>query len=127
MNGSLATNAYTTLQRDVQTPRGLELQVFTRINGRLRAAAQQGKIDFRALVSALHENRKLWDVISIDLADTANAYPDELKAQLIYLGEFTRQHTHKVLSGDDTADAIIDINSAIINGLRGKPEPMETT
>ena len=66
-------------------------------------------------------------MISSDLADTANAYPDELKAQLIYLGEFTRQHTHKVLSGDDTVDAIIDINSAIINGLRGKPEPMETT
>lgn len=125
MNGTLARTAYTTVQRDVQTPRGLELQVFARITGRMRAAAQRGKPGFGALVAALHENRMLWDTITIDLAHEENAYPEELKARLIYLGDFTRQHTLKVLAGDGTVDAIIDVNTAVISGLRG--EPVEET
>lgn len=126
MNGSLATNAYTTMQRDVQTPRGLELQVFTRITSRLRAALQQGEPGFPAMVSALHENRTLWDTITIDLAHESNGYPDDLKAKLIYLGEFNRHHTQKILSGESTAEAIIDINTAVINGLRGNSTQMES-
>ena len=81
--------------------------------------------DFPAMVSALHDNRMLWDAITIDLAHEANSYPEDLKARLIYLGEFTRQHTQRVLSGERNADSIIEINTAIINGLRGQPAVLE--
>jgi len=45
-----------------------------------------------------------------------------LRAQLVYLGEFTRAHTQKVLRGEADPAPLIDINSAIIRGLRA-PAP----
>jgi flagellar protein FlaF len=45
--------------------------------------------------------------------------PRALRAQIFYLAEFTRQHTSKVLRGDAEVTPLIDINTAIMQGLAG--------
>ena len=50
------------------------------------------------------------------------ALPDDLRARIFYLAEFTDQHTRKVLNGRDTAGPLIEINTAIMRGLRPAPE-----
>ena len=45
-----------------------------------------------------------------------------LRAQLISLAEFVRRHSLAVLGGRARIGALIDINTAIMKGLRGNLE-----
>jgi flagellar biosynthesis activator protein FlaF len=51
-----------------------------------------------------------------------NALPVPLRAQLISLAEFVRQHSMRVLAGRASIAPLIDINTAIMKGLRGTAE-----
>jgi flagellar biosynthesis activator protein FlaF len=53
-----------------------------------------------------------------DLAHDGNVLPTALKAQLIRLGHFVRQFTVGVLKGEGDVQALIDVNNAILEGLR---------
>ena len=53
-----------------------------------------------------------------DVADRANGLPQDLRARIFYLAEFTDQHSSKVLSGKGKADVLVEINAAIMRGLR---------
>jgi len=81
-------------------------------------AASKGRLGFNALASAIHDNRRLWTLLATDVADAANPLPKHLKAQIIYLAQFTLHHSAKVLEGKATVDAMIDVNTAIMRGLR---------
>jgi flagellar protein FlaF len=70
-------------------------------------------------VTALHDNRRLWTAFAADLATQGNGFPPELRARLFYLAEFTCRHTDQVLSGAATADVLVEINTAVMRGLRG--------
>ena len=52
----------------------------------------------------------------------ANRLPVPLRAQLISLAEFVRRHSLAVLGGRAEVGALIDINTAIMKGLRGNLE-----
>ncbi|HHX91755.1 MAG TPA: flagellar biosynthesis regulator FlhF, partial [Paracoccus sp.] len=67
---------------------------------------------------AMHDNRRLWSAFATDLADSDNQYPRDLRARLFYLAEFVNQHTEKALSGDAPAGVLVDINLAVMRGLR---------
>lgn len=110
MNASPYSNATA-----LRSPRDIEYAAFARITARL-TSAQDG--EFAKLAEALHENRKLWDVLAADVASDDNELTPQLRAQLFYLAEFSRQHGSKVLQGQATASALIDINTAIMRGLR---------
>lgn len=71
-------------------------------------------------MSALHENRRLWRVLAVDVADKGNALPQSLRAQLFYLNEFVGQHSSKVLQRKASADPLVDINMAMMRGLGGE-------
>lgn len=112
------TSAYAQAARALGTPRSIEHRVFARITGKLRRASEK-PVDFPALAEALHENLALWSAISADVADSRNSLPANLRAQLLYLGEFTRVQTRALLRGEGAATALIDINTAVMRGLRG--------
>ena len=119
-----AIAAYGLAQKGATTDRGLEYQVFARITAAMAAAERKGRSGFNDLVSALHDNRRLWDAITVDLIDDHNELGPELRARLLSLGIFVRNHGQKVLSGGASAEPIIEINRAVMNGLRGLiPEP----
>lgn len=74
--------------------------------------------DFNKLVHALYENQTLWRKLAMDVAHPDNLLPDELRARLIYLAEFTEHHTRKVISRTDTAMPLVEVNAAILRGLK---------
>ncbi len=74
--------------------------------------------DFNKLIHALHENRTLWRKFSMDVAHPDNLLPDDLRARLIYLAEFTEQHTRKAIRREVSATALVEVNTAIMRGLK---------
>lgn len=76
--------------------------------------------DFPKLAEALYENNKLWTALAIDVIDENNLLPDELRARIVYLADFTRIHTQKVLRKEDTAVPLLEINAIILGGLKPK-------
>ena len=89
------------------------------VTAALAAADRKGKTGFADLAQALHENRQLWDAVAIELVDDGNALQADLRAGLLSLAIFVRQHGEKVLHGEASVQAIVDVNQAIMNGLRG--------
>jgi flagellar biosynthesis activator protein FlaF len=114
-----ARQAYAPANNHLRTDRSTELQVFSLTTSRLRMAATATPFDFSALAAALHENRRLWTLLAADVADDDNGLTPDLRAQIFYLAEFTAYHSRKVLKGEATVDALVDINLAIMRGLSG--------
>ena len=111
-----AQRAYAPTQAPTKTARGTEYEVIARISHRMKHAMQQN--DFVALVNAVQENNSLWMALAVDVANSENLLPDELRAKIIYLAEFTRQHSHKVMRKLDTAVPLLEINASILKGLK---------
>ena len=111
----LAQRAYAPTESAIRTPRSSEHQLFTQITVRLRRAS-----NFSDLVQALHDNRKLWTTLAVDVADNDNALPQGLRAQIFYLAEFTQNHSRKVLKKQADVQPLIDINNAVLIGLSGQ-------
>ncbi|MCB1347245.1 MAG: flagellar biosynthesis regulator FlaF [Maritimibacter sp.] len=118
----MAKTAYATNKAPIRTPRGIEYEAFARITHRLKAAAERGKPGFPALAQALHLNRRLWSLLAADVAETGNGLPQDLRARIFYLAEFTNAHSRKVMRGEDSVEALIDINTAMMRGLREKAD-----
>lgn len=119
MNATLqAQMAYGAQAETVRTPRAGEYGAFARITHRLRSAAAPDE-GMPALARAIHDNRRLWTILAADLADASNRLPLELRARLVYLAEFTRVHSGKVLSEGASVDPLIEINVAVMRGLAG--------
>ena len=119
MNALLkAKSAYSAAKAPTRTAKNFEYEVIARITRRMITSAQQGSDGFQDLVAALNDNRKLWSIFTVDLASKGNPYPDELKLSLLELAEFTRQHTSKVLQRKANVRPLVEINTAIMRGLR---------
>lgn len=119
MNALLqARQAYSAASAPTRTPRNMEYEVLSRITHRMHSAAKQGRAGFGALVEALHENNRLWGVLAANVAEGENALPPDLRARLFYLAEFTQIHTSKVLRREASPRPLLEINTAVLRGLR---------
>ncbi|MDT8857996.1 flagellar biosynthesis regulator FlaF [Paracoccaceae bacterium Fryx2] len=117
---NLARNAYGRPEAPVRSARSVEYELFARITQRLSQAWSRRKTDHAGLVAALHDNTQMWRTLAADVASSANALPTALRAQLFYLFEFTAQHSPKVLESGASAEVLVDINTAVMRGLRGE-------
>ena len=119
---NLAHTAYSSLSAPVRTERGAEYDTFVRVTLQLKRADQEQ--DYPNFVRALHENRTLWTALAVDVADAENKLPQQLRAQIFYLAEFTIEHTSRAIAGKSDTDALIDVNTAIMRGLvqHGNPQ-----
>jgi len=113
----LAQSAYATSAQSVRTPRGTEYDVIAKITAALKTNA---KASFSRLVHALHDNRRLWTLLAADVSDDENKLPEDIRAQIFYLSEFVSQHTSKVLQQKGDVDVLVDINTAVLRGLKPK-------
>jgi flagellar protein FlaF len=114
----LAQRAYQSTTNEIRTPRGTEYDAFARITHRIAGAAREGTTGFAGLAMALHDNRRLWTTLAAAVADDENALPADLRARIFYLAEFTAAHSHKVLRGTAPVAPLIEVNTAIMRGLR---------
>ncbi|KIC20655.1 flagellar biosynthesis regulator FlaF [Leisingera sp. ANG-Vp] len=120
MNALLkAKSAYSAAKAPTRTAKNFEYEVMARVTRRMVAAAQKGQSNFPEFVQALNDNRKLWSIFTADLATPGNPLPAELKGSLFELAIFTRQHTSKVLQRKADIRPLVEINTAIMRGLRG--------
>ncbi|MDJ0638090.1 MAG: flagellar biosynthesis regulator FlaF [Paracoccaceae bacterium] len=117
-----ARDGYSQTAVHMKTPRDTEYEVIARISHRLRSAAQNRNSDFPAYVSALHDNNKLWTTLAVNVAQPDNTLPKELRARLFWLAEFTSQETRKLLRNDGDVGALIEINAAVLQGLRNQEQ-----
>lgn len=115
-----ARSAYTAPGAPVRNPRSTEYDAIARITARMKSAQVNVPAAFAELASAVHDNRRLWTVLATDAAGADNALPEELRARLIYLAEFTDQHSRRVLAGEADASPLVEINTAVMRGLRGQ-------
>lgn len=111
----MARTAYAPATTATSTPQSVEYDAFVRITSAMRRAERGA-----ARISALHDNRSLWTLLAGDVADAENGLPPDLRARIFYLAEFTRQHTSRALAGDAEIDVLIEINTAMMRGLRGQ-------
>ncbi|MEL7343522.1 MAG: flagellar biosynthesis regulator FlaF [Pseudomonadota bacterium] len=111
----------------VRTQQDTEYDAFARVSHKLYAALKAGKSGFPELVAALHDNRKLWTILATNVADGTNDLPESLRAQIFYLAEFTQAHTAQVLRKKGDAGVLVEINSAIMKGLRAQGDRPEGT
>ncbi|MEM9010070.1 MAG: flagellar biosynthesis regulator FlaF [Pseudomonadota bacterium] len=118
-----AQSAYNSSDAPARSARQSEYRAFARITHQLHKAEENRDGDFPALAAAVHENRRLWTIIAADVATEGNGLPSELRARLFYLSEFTRAESARVLSGDASAAALVEINTAVMRGLRGEGAP----
>lgn len=115
---TLAQRAYAQSAAPTRTPRDTEYEAISRITHRLKAAAARKAADYGGFVQALHENRRLWSVLATGVADTDNALPNDLRARIFYLAEFTEQHSSQVLGNKAAIEPLLEINMAVLRGLR---------
>lgn len=113
----LAQQAYAPSGGAIRTGRANEYLVFTQITARLAKFRDARGSDFRHLASALYDNRRLWTLLAAEVAEASNALPDDLRARIFYLAEFTQHHSRLVLSGKAGVEPLIEINSAVADGL----------
>ena len=113
---ALAKTAYNSSSRaPLRTSRGTEYEAFAKATHQLGRAQTS---NFADLAAALHENRRLWTLLAADVAGEGNGLPDDLRARVFYLAEFTADHSRKVLSDGADAAVLVEINTAVMRGLR---------
>jgi flagellar protein FlaF len=119
----MARSAYAASANPARTPRGTEYEAFARITAGLRAASLAGSAGFPSLAAAVHENRQLWTILASDVAEAGNGLGAELRARIFYLAEFTLQHSSRVLAGAGDPAILVEINTAVMGGLRNERSP----
>jgi flagellar protein FlaF len=119
-----AHSGYASAVKPTRTGRGMEYALFAKITHRMTAVDETNRSDFPALAQAVFDNQHLWSLLAADLMHDGNALPVPLRAQLIGIAEFVRKHSLRVLGGKASASPLIEINTAIMRGLRGPAEAM---
>lgn len=102
-----------------KTPRAVEYELLARFTQSLSSAWAARKQNYPALMAALDDNLRLWTTLAADVAESENGLPAPLRAQLFYLYEFTAQHSRAIRENDASVEVLIDINTAVMRGLRG--------
>ncbi|MEL6464885.1 MAG: flagellar biosynthesis regulator FlaF [Pseudomonadota bacterium] len=115
---SQALKGYAEHAVSTKTDRRSEYEVIAKVTQRLRDSAVDAKLNYPAFVEALHINQRLWTALVVDIADEKNPLPDELKARIIYLGEFTRHQTSRILRDKASILPLLEVNMAVMRGLK---------
>lgn len=117
---SKSTPLYSVSDIALKPLRTIEYDLFASVSRKLTAAWPQRRSNFADLVKAVDENRTLWRTLAVDVAAPGNTLPTSLRAQLFYLYEFVDQHSEKILSESASVEVLVDVNMAIMRGLRGE-------
>ncbi|HAE25985.1 MULTISPECIES: flagellar biosynthesis regulator FlaF [Hyphomonas] len=116
---SLAFKAYGEVKQRTAGEKEIEFALFRQITDALKEVSDTEDVQPTDWAEAIHRNQQLWTTIAIDLLQPGNALPDEMKRSLLYLAEFVRQTSMKIMAGDGDIADLIEINQSIMNGLGG--------
>lgn len=103
-----------------RTPSANEYEAFADVTRKLMFAAARTPSNIPEIAHAIHDNRQLWSRLASAVVSEDNALSADLRARIFSLAEFTTQHSSKILRGDAELTALIEINTAIMRGLRAQ-------
>ena len=112
---NLAKSAYSTASQTVRTTRSAEYEVFAKVTSALKRAKSAPE-----KIRAISDNRQLWIALATDVASDGNELPSAIRANIFYLSEFVTHHSRRLTKSDGDLSALIDVNTAIMAGLRKK-------
>ena len=118
-SATAAAQRYSSLSEHTRNAKDLEYDVILGVTRDLSSCMSAEKTDFPTLVKTLHKNERLWTAIGTQVADSSNQLDASLRARLFYMAQFVTQHTSKVLSGEAGVESLIEINVAVLRGLKG--------
>ncbi|EZP48691.1 flagellar biosynthesis regulator FlaF [Sphingomonas sp. RIT328] len=113
-------DAYQRVQALSATPRALEYRLISEVTHQLIEARDQGWQGVE-LMQPLHQNRRLWSTLAVLCASPGNKLPSDLRASIISLSLWVDRHTSDVMRRRDSIDALISVNTAIMEGLSSEP------
>lgn len=85
----------------------------------LQRLRDDANASFNDIVTAVHKNEKLWITIGALVAGDANALPQSLRANLLYIAKFVFHHSNNVLRKSGGLDVLVDLNVSVLRGLKG--------
>lgn len=112
----MSLRAYQQAQTSAESPRQTEYRLFAEVTRSLREVRDSGKKG-PEFFAALDWNRRMWTTLSTDCAVEGNELPRETRAGIISLSIWVNKFTSRVARGEDSIDALIDINRTIMEGL----------
>ena len=115
----MSLQAYKTAATRAESPREMEYRLFGQVTRALMHASTVDAGDVATRIDALDWNRRLWSTLATDCANPDNAMDKGLRAQIISISLFVSRHSSAVMRGEDTFEALIDINKMVMQGLAG--------
>lgn len=112
----MSLKAYQTTQKANESTSQTEYRLFADVTRALMDSKELPKLDVR-LHDALHWNRQLWSTLATDCAVEGNMLPKQLRASIISISIWVGKYSSQVARGDETVQALIDINKNIMEGL----------
>lgn len=117
-------NAYQDIERETLSGRELEASVLTKAATRLQAVQVQWDSAGRdeLLEEVLRYNQRIWTILQVEVSDSGNPLPKEIKENLLSLSLFVDKRTFEIMAypSADKLDVLININLNIAAGLRGQ-------
>ncbi len=118
-SATLARSAYSEATSIAPSERSVEYKAFARVTAGLTAAdLADDPNSFAKLSEAVFLNRRLWTILANDAGNDQNGLPEQLRANILSLANFTWKHSQKVLRKEASAEPLIEINKTIMQGLR---------
>ena len=117
---ALAFKAYGEVKQRTAGEKDIEYALFRQITDALQAVSDADDVLPTVWADAIHRNQQLWTTLAIDLLNPGNALPEEMKRSLLYLAEFVRQTSLKILAGGGDISDLIEINNSIMQGMAAR-------
>lgn len=114
---ALAHKAYGEIAQRTAGDKEVEYALFLQITEALESVEDPNTRSISDWADALSRNQQLWTLIATDLLQPGNALPDDLKRSLLFLSEFVRQTSLKVLEGEESIPDLIEVNKTVMAGL----------
>lgn len=114
---ALAFKAYGEVAQRTAGEKEIEYALFLQITDALERVVDPETRSLESWADAVYRNQQLWIIIATDLLLPGNALPDEMKRSLLYLSEFVRQTSMKIMAGEESIPDLIEVNKTVMAGL----------
>jgi flagellar protein FlaF len=115
----LAAAGYASNGENVKDFRAQEYDVIIAVTRDLSRLQNDTSASFADIVNVVHKNERLWITIGAQVASDANALPQNLRANLLYIAKFVSHHTNMVLKKNGDLGILVDLNVSVLRGLKG--------
>jgi len=116
-NTARVQNPYIASDPVIRSERSIEYQAFAKVTGALAVLGRKKEADYPALADAVHQNRRLWNILARDVLSDDNGLPAELRANIFSISQFVMRHSAEVLANTGDISTLVDLNKTIMRGL----------